>query len=142
MHVSKQSKIKCCFRHHVQTVFSIWGCAEKMSYSKGKVKLILIRAFECSLFFSIMQKRYEFLNVYLDPEKYPPLMPDHKARILAVGWIKQHGKKKILTNVDCYGVFERSFKSNGGGWLNWNLMNNAGSINHCTFFHLRTIARC
>lgn len=43
-------------------------------------------------------------------------MPDHRARVSAVGWNKQHGKKNVLFKGGCNVVFERSFKIKGNVW--------------------------
>lgn len=62
-----------------------------------------------------MQKRYDLRNVIADPEKFPPFMPDHRARLSGALWCRQHGKKYILLKMVLDVVMERSFKNNGRG---------------------------
>ncbi len=54
----------------------------------------------------------------MDPEKFPPFMPDHKAKILVMGWIKENGVKKVLHKTNFKLTLERSYKINGKRWKN------------------------
>ncbi|XP_037034388.1 uncharacterized protein LOC119073186 [Bradysia coprophila] len=65
----------------------------------------------------LRKKRYEVMNVFIDPDKYPPFMTDHKAKILANVWNGRNGrngKKKYLIKLTFNVVIERSFKGTVG----------------------------
>lgn len=66
-----------------------------------------------SNFYSLTQKRYKLLNVFFDPEKFPPVMPDHRGRASVVGWSKENGKRKVLLNYGLDVEIRQSFKNNG-----------------------------
>lgn len=60
------------------------------------------------------QKQYQLINAFMDPEKFPPYMPDHKARVSILGWYKgANGLKKLITKYNFDLVIQRSFKING-----------------------------
>ncbi|KAJ6630511.1 hypothetical protein Bhyg_15921 [Pseudolycoriella hygida] len=59
---------------------------------------------ECPL----RKKRYDFLNVTINPDIIPPMMPDHTAIISVLFLEKIGGKRKNLAKVKFYVIIKRS----------------------------------
>lgn len=77
-----------------------------------KVTLIFCKCLLCIASFNPSQKKYEMLNVFIDPEKFPPFMPDHRARVSIFGWHREKNVKKILAQFKFDLVIERAYKIN------------------------------
>lgn len=68
--------------------------------------------------FYTSQKQYQLLNAFMDPEKFPSFLPDHKARVSVFGWCKDTNRaKKNLAKYNFDLVIERSFKINGSEYF-------------------------
>ncbi|XP_037044276.1 uncharacterized protein LOC119080157 [Bradysia coprophila] len=61
----------------------------------------------------IRKKKYQLINTFVDPEKFPSFMPDHKGKISILSWWKPKGVKIALMKMNFKLVFQRTYRANG-----------------------------